>query len=279
MVERKPLGATWHPGDVAWELRGAYGEGQPIRFWKREDQVLAVAWFVGPGQLWLEAAPSTEHLVTEIIDWGEDFVRRVSSADGPTLSVRANHADVRRIECLTRLGYRQAGPEAVQFERDLAGELPQADLPAGYSIRDGEGIDGERRAASHRTAWNDLRSIGIENASSGLSAEIYESVRRSAVYRPELDLVVEDPEGRYVANCIRWADIRSGVGVFEPMGTDPEYRGRCLARVLIAEGMRRLRRLGHTQARIGTAHFNKPAIVAYSALFRPFDRTSWSKAL
>lgn len=64
------------------------------------------------------------------------------------------------------------------------------------------------------------------------------------------------------------------------MGTDPAYRGRRLARALIAEGLRRLRDLGHTHARIGTTHFNAPAITAYSALFQPFDQTSWwAKAL
>jgi hypothetical protein len=52
---RAPLGATWHPGDVVWELRGRLDDPQSIRMWTDDDGVVAVGWFVGPGELWIES--------------------------------------------------------------------------------------------------------------------------------------------------------------------------------------------------------------------------------
>lgn len=278
---RYPMGATWHPGDVVWELQGQYDVNQPIRFWEAEGVIESVAWLVGPGELWFEATPAGEPLLPDAIAWMEAALRRGRASELPqTLSVRAFHSDLMRIRALQELGFEQAGPQAVQFEFDLSGRLPAAQLPAGFRIEDCEGIDPERRASAHRDAWNDLRRIGIENASSTFSARIYEELRRSPVYTPALDLVVTAPDGALVATCMCWADDASGIGVFEPMGTHPGFRGKRLARALLAEGMRRLRKRGHRMARIGTAHFNTPAIAAYSAVFRRMDHTSWwTKAL
>ena len=276
LAERSPLGATWHPGDIAWELRGDYDSKQPIRFWESDGTVQALAWFVGPGQLWLEATPAGEALVADALGWAEESLRRhAGSGQAPALSVRAFHGDLRRVQQLERLGFVQAGPEAVQFEFDLAGEPPRPELPAGFCVQDCVDVDVEKRAASHRDAWNDLAHIGIANASSSFSAAIYESVRNSPAYRPTLDLVVAAPDGALVASCICWADERSGIGIFEPMGTHPEFRGRRLARALLAEGLRRLKASGHARARIGTAPFNTSAIAAYSSVFRLSDRSSW----
>lgn len=277
LAERFPLGATWHPGDVVWELRGQYDEAQPIRMWERDGLVEALAWFVGPGELWLEATPAGEFFVPEMISWAQDSLLRKQMA---SLSVRAFHNDLKRIAGLEQLGFERGAPESVQFELDLTQPLPDVDLPPGFAVRDGVGIDPEQRAASHRQAWSALSHIGIEDARSTFSAAAYESLRISPVYRATLDLVAVAPDGTLAANCICWADAPSGIGIFEPMGTHPDFRGRRLARALLAEGLRRLRDMGHRRARIGTAHFNTSAIAAYSSVFRPLDQSSWwTKAL
>lgn len=278
LVERFPLGATWHPGDVVWELRGQYDARQPIGLWERDGVVEALAWFVGPGKLWLEATPAGEVLVPEMISWAQESLLR--KAQIASLSVRAFHNDLERVAGLERLGFELGAPESVQFELDLTQPLPDVDLPPGFFVRDGVGIDPEQRAASHREAWSALSHIGIEDARSTFSAAAYESLRTSPAYRANLDLVAVAPDGTLAANCICWADAPSGIGIFEPMGTHPSFRGRRLARALLAEGLRRLRDMGHRRARIGTAHFNTSAIAAYSSVFRPFDQSSWwNKAL
>lgn len=276
LAERIPLGSTWHPGDVAWALREQYDVQHPIRLWTWEGVVEAIAWFVGPGQLWLEATSTGELWLPEIIARAEEsLLRSRSIGQATTLSVRAFQDDQVRIAGLSRLGFERAGPDSVHFELDLAKAAPEVELPPGFAVRNGVGVDPERRAASHRDAWSALDHIGIANARSTFSATAYESLRASPVYRPDLDLVVVAPDGALVANCICWADERSGIGTFEPMGTHPDFRGRRLARALLAEGLRRLRGLGLRRARISTAHFNTSAISAYSSIFQPLDRSFW----
>ncbi len=281
LAERFPQSATWHPGDIAWELRDRYDIRHPIRIWERRGVAEAIAWFVGPGQLWLEATPAGEAWVPDIIAWAEDsLLSSLSRGQAATLSIRAFQGDRVRISGLTRLGFELAGPESVHFELDLAQATPDVDLPPGFIVRDSVDIDCELRAASHREAWSALDHIGIENGRSTFSAAAYESLRTSSVYRPSLDLVAVTPDGALVATCICWPDERSGVGIFEPMGTHPDFRGRRLARALLAEGLRRFRDLGLRRARVSTAHFNTSAIAAYSSMFQPLDRSAlWSKIL
>lgn len=273
---RFPLNCTWHPGDIIWELRGNYDQRQPIRLWESDGHVEAVAWVVGPGQLWLEATPSGERLVPAMITWAEARLRRDAAAKQvKTLSVRAFDADHERLAVLSRLSFQRAGPESVHYEFDLSQPVPDVVLPPGFAVRDCLDIDPEQRAASHRAAWSALTHIGIENARSTFSAATYQGLRSSPVYRADLDLVAVAPDGTLAANCIAWSDSRSGIGIFEPFGTHPEFRGRGLARALLAEGLRRLRDLGHGRARIFTAHFNTSAIAAYASLLQPSDHSSW----
>ena len=274
---RAPLGANWHPGDVVWELRGQLDTPQPIRMWTDDQGVIAVGWFVDQGRLWLEALPRAEVTIPEIVHWAEQSaLRRLGAGGVVELSIRAFDRDADRIRALAALGYERSQPEGVQFEVDLTQPVGDVAAPAGFVVRDSVSIDPERRAAAHRDAWNDLSRIGLPDARSTFDAPTYEDIRRGPTYDPSLDLVVETAAGQLVASCIVWADAESGIGVFEPVGVHPDFRGRRLASMMIGEGLRRLRDRGHCTGRIGTAHFNAPAIAAYgSAYFHPCDRTWW----
>ena len=268
---RFPLNANWHPGDFAWELHARGDRPQPIQMWSSAGGVTAVAWFMGPAQLLFEVLPDSENLVPEIVAHAENAAHGQAE-----ISIRAFENDARRIAALQRLAYRRAAREGVWFRMDLSATLPSFDRPEGFSIRDCVGIDAAPRAAAHRDAWDDLSRIGLPDARSAFTTQAYLSLRAAPVYDPTLDILVQAPDGALVANCICWADEESGIGVFEPVGTHAAFRGRGLARLAILEGCRRLRARGHGWARVGTAHFNAPAISAYrSCGFEPYDRTSW----
>ncbi|HLZ83098.1 MAG TPA: GNAT family N-acetyltransferase [Caulobacteraceae bacterium] len=270
-AQRFPLNANWHPGDFVWELHARRDRPQPIRMWDRAGGVTAVAWFTGPAQLLCEVLPDSENLVPQIVAYAEN-----AAGDQAELSIRAFDSDVGRITALQRLGYRRAAPEGVWFCMDLSAPLPAFHPPDGFSVRDSVGIDAARRAAAHRDAWNDLSRIGLPDARSAFTTEAYLSLRAAPVYDPGLDILLQAPDGGLVANCICWEDAHSGIGVFEPVGTHAAFRGRGLARQAILEGCRRLRARGHRWARVGTAHFNAPAISAYrSCGFEEYDHTSW----
>lgn len=275
-AQRFPLNANWHPGDYVWELHAHGDRPQPIQMWGSTAGVTAVAWFMGSAQLLVEVLPDSEYLIPEMVAHAEH-----AACDQGELSIRAFESDGSRVTALQRLGYRRAAPEGVWFRMDLSAPLPSFDPPEGCSLRDSVGIDPARRAAAHRDAWDDLSRIGLPDARSAFTTEAYRSLRAAPVYDPALDILVQAPDGALVANCICWADEESGIGVFEPVGTHPAFRGRGLARLAILEGCRRLRARGHRWARVGTAHFNAPAISAYrSCGFELCDHTSWwTKAL
>lgn len=267
--DRFPLRPTWQPGDFTWSLKAAYDDPHRLYLWRSEGRVVAVAWFVDPQALWLEILPEHEAAIPRIIAWAETETR------GDRLAVRAFDADLRRTEILGALGYRRRAPEGVQFEVDLA-DVPPPLLPDGFRFRDCVDIDPEARAACHRDAWSALDHIGIKDARSSFTRDVYQSLREAPLYDPTLDILIEAPDGRLVANCICWADPLSRVGHFEPVGTHPDYRGQRLAGSMIHEGLRRLKGAGMTTARVGTAHFNIAAIAAYAgAGFEKADESWW----
>lgn len=270
---RWPLDATWHPGNIVWNLKAAYDTPQALRLWTCGDEAVAAAWFVGPGELYLEVLPTSEDAIPNMLEWAEAASRRQSA---PALSVRALENDTPRIHLLESLGYRRAGVETVCFRKALSSPTSQPSLPPGATALDCTDIDIEARAACHRDAWSALDHIGIQGARSSFSAEVYRSLRAAALYDPRLDVVIQAPDGRLASNCICWADQSSGVGLFEPVGTGADYRGQGYGRAAVLEGLRRLKTAGLRWARVGTAHFNAPAIATYlSCGFELIDRTSW----
>lgn len=277
LCERRPLNGTWHPGDVIWALKPDYEGRNDFRLWRSGQTVEAVMTFVGPNEVWLEALPQNEEMIPEMVAWAESQVkRRAPEGAPPSLSIRGLEGDSRRSETLGLLGYQTSGADHVWFRRDLGLPLPTATAVAGFRAQDAFGVDPVARARVHRDAWNHLDNIGIENATSSFSTETYLSLKGCVFYDPSLDILVSTEAGDLVANCICWADPISLIGLFEPVGTHFGYRGRGLARMLILEGMARLRDKGMIEARVGTAHFNAPAIATYlSCGFELYDRTVW----
>jgi len=270
---RFPRYALWHPGDVVWELKPEYDRAHRVRLWWKDDQVIAAAMSPAADQLWCEILPEAEHLLPEIAARAE----RSAMRNGQTrLSTKAFDGDEVRTAALAQLGYRRDREEGVCFRIELAGPLPVSHVPEGFRIIDSVGIDPALRAKAHRDAWDDLSEIGLPDARSSFSTEIYAGLSKAPFYDPRLDILVAAPDGTLVANCICWADEKSGLATFEPVGTHARYRRRGLARLAIHEALRRVRARGMNWARVSTAHFNAPAISAYTRCgFSLCDRSAW----
>jgi GNAT superfamily N-acetyltransferase len=283
-AERSPLGCSWHPGDVIWALQTRADQPQPWRFWSGPQGVVAMAWFEGDGDIWIDALPDHDALIAEAVAWVEDgWPRQLARAgrDPATpLEIRAESHDARRIAALEALGYRKAGPSGVGFRLRLEAPLPAPELPPGYALRDSVGVDPALRAAAHRAAWSHLEHLGI-HGESRFSTEAYLSLTRLPVYDPTLDILVVAPDGSLAGNAICWPDARSGIGTFEPVGVALAHRGRRLTSAMLREAAARLRARGHHEARVGTAHFNLAAIRAYLAAgFTPAGAShQWAKSL
>ena len=271
---RAPLNGCWHPGDIIWELKPDYDRPHRVRMWLSGEDIVAVTMFPASNQLWLEIHPDFESdLPPDIIARAERSATRAAQS---SLSIRALENDTRRTGALEALGYTQSGPESVCFRIDLTKDLPAAPLPAGYRLRDSIGIDAAARAKAHRDAWDDLSEIGLPDARSTFFEDVYRGLAAAPGYDPSLDILVVAPDGTLAANAVCWADAASGIAVFEPVGTHAQFRKRGLTKLAMQEALRRVKARGHREARVSTAHFNKPAIAAYTgAGFTLYDRWHW----
>lgn len=273
LSSRFPLDATWHPGDFSWQLMPNYDRPHRVRMWEKDGAVEAVAMFESADKLLIELLPSSDALLPEIMARAERASRRAGQA---ALKVRAYDGDGTRIAALEALGYRRSAPDGVCFRVDLSQPLRMRTPPSEFRLRDSVDIDPERRAAAHRDAWNDLKEIGLPDARSSFSTEVYLGLKTAPDYDPALDILVQADDGTLVANCICWRDDQCRIGSFEPVGTHSHYRRRGLARLAVHEGLRRLKECGMRYGRVSTAHFNVPAIATYAACgFTLHDRSNW----
>jgi ribosomal protein S18 acetylase RimI-like enzyme len=152
-----------------------------------------------------------------------------------------------------------ANPAAPLFERTLD-KLPTIPLPAGFTVQGVRNLDdGRLRAAvlhSHFSPNGDWEEFWTE----------YRQFIGSAVYDGERDLFVRSPDGRGASACTIWFDPVNGVGLFEPVGTHPDFQGQGLAKAVMAEGLRRMQAAGMRRAVLGFDPNNVAALALYTAM-------------
>ena len=71
-------------------------------------------------------------------------------------------------------------------------------------------------------------------------ARVEQRLRECSLYRPELDLMVEAPDGRAAGYGLSWPDPVTGVGLVEPMRTEQAHERRGIASHILATGLDRL---------------------------------------
>ena len=89
---------------------------------------------------------------------------------------------------------------------------------------------------------------------------------QSPVYDPDCDVVAVSPDGQIGAFCILWPDPVTGVGLFEPVGTHPDYQRKGLGKAVMREALERLRQRGMAQAILTTPQDNLPAVQLYQSV-------------
>jgi ribosomal protein S18 acetylase RimI-like enzyme len=284
LATRLPGLTCWHPGDIAWQLTGIPDEqlAANVRLWRDAEGVAGVAVFEPHLDVTIDtraglATPGP--LLSVMLNWAEARRRELpplAAADVPvayrmlgerTLATELLDGDAASIASLRARGYERVERGGVRYRRSLEAPIPPPDLPGEMRLRHVTGTDLEERIDLHRDAWSVW-------GPSGANVPAYRKLRASPVYREELDVVLEAPDGRFLSYCIAWADEASGVGLFEPVGVRPASAGKGFGRAVIHEGMRRLKDMGMHTALIGTASVNERALRLYpSCGFELADRS------
>jgi ribosomal protein S18 acetylase RimI-like enzyme len=202
------------------------------------DDDLLVGWgwstrWRTPGGLSYELRPGYERLLDDLVEWSAPDV------------VAVKGGDLRSIETLTRHGFAHDGdaPWLRWNARSLEDSIAQPRLPDGYRLSTmAEYGDFASRSAAHRSAF----------APSRFTDEVYETVRREAPWRADLDCVVIDAHGEVAAYALAWLDERNRVGELEPVGVREDEQRRGLGRAVCLHALHRLRALGADTALVGS---------------------------
>jgi GNAT superfamily N-acetyltransferase len=93
-------------------------------------------------------------------------------------------------------------------------------LPAGYRLRSRADAAGGPHHMVRRNGGSVARRLA-----------------ECSLYRPELDLFVEAPDGQVAAYGLFWADPVTGVGLVEPMRTEDAHQHKGIARHVLLSGL------------------------------------------
>jgi ribosomal protein S18 acetylase RimI-like enzyme len=96
------------------------------------------------------------------------------------------------------------------------------------------------------------------------------TILQHPAYRPELDLVIEAPDGRLAAFCIGWfahnAFADQPCDQIEPLGVHADFRQRGLAKALLSACFQCMHHLGAQRVLVGTDNDCDAAFHLYEAV-------------
>ncbi len=245
--------------------------------WEDDSRLVGYALVDRFHNLFYHFAPGVlnETIEREMITWAER--RLIAMVDGAmaglTLDAAARDDDTARVAFLARNGFIPTGDETWRMGRSLDTPLPEIDAPPGFVLRS---LAGEAEVtayvAAHRAAYGTEHMTGAHRL----------AMLRQPGYLPDLDLVAIAPDGTLAAFCICEYALHENrendrnEGEIAIVGVRPEYRGRGLARALIALGLWRLREHGASGAWLGVSGANTAAIRVYQSLgFETRTVTRW----
>ena len=131
----------------------------------------------------------------------------------------------------------------------------------------------------HARAWASWRAFHPDEPDEDFEGgDWFINLQSAPLYRRDLDIVAEAPNGEIAAFSTIWYDDWTRSAVCVQVGTAPEHQRRGLGKAVIIEGLRRLQRLGGT--RVFANGFDPPANGLYaSALGTSYRAESWFKVL
>jgi mycothiol synthase len=254
-----PLGNYLHIGDLQWWCRdGSLDDQQNWHFWSQESGEVLALGLIDGNEIVCLLHPNfrTHERYLTVRQWALQRLKERARQQGESqYEVREEAADddPEAASFLEREGYERQEMYYHLYHRSLLESVPAPVLPEGFTIRSVAGsAEAEMRAALQRDAFFPGGSKTYEE---GTLRQL--AVMKMPHYDPQLDLMVMAPDGTPAAGCICWEDPVNRVGLFEPVGTRPQFRRQGLATALMLGGLQRLRERGMQAALVIGAHPGK----------------------
>jgi mycothiol synthase len=241
-----------HPGDIPHHLYSGnrnYDPAEIMTIW--EDNLGVAAWLlVGPRHKSFDAQVRPDlwggDLEREVLEYAGDRtveLMRQHEIAGDYVYADAFRCDTVRIQMLAALGWEADDELPYVLNRTEISSNVVPTLPHGFAFRSARGVeDAAALAEVHNAAFN-----------VGWTSEVYRKVMESPGYEPECELVIQAPDGPFVAFTVIRYDHLNLTGLFEPVGTHQDYRRRGFGRAIMLYGMQQMAAAGMKFATV--AHF------------------------
>jgi mycothiol synthase len=239
-----------------------------VYFWETGDgQIAAMLNREGVGQAFLQIHPAfkTIDLEEQMITLAEENLRGASRRGGRSLWVWTEGGDAQRQGILERRGFTHiTDADEHHWRRNLGLAIPDNPVREGYRVQSLGDIS--ELPSRSWASWRAFHSDEPDEKYDG-DWSWYQNIQIAPLYRRDLDLVAIAPSGEVAAFTTIWYDDVTRCGYFEPVGTMPEHQRCGLARSLLCEGMRRLKRSGAAQVMMIGGE--PPANALYQAVLGP----------
>ena len=248
----------------------AFDTPDNIGLWENAQGQL-LAWAVMQTPFWMidyACDPAVEgKLHPQILEWADNRARKtLNTSNGhPAWFVSVFKSQAKRLHDLSVAGF--ASQENVGDDSwsrvfmECSPQIPVFDaLPGvGFAIRPlaGEG-EVEAYVELHQTIF-ETRNMTIEWRLRTL---------RCPEYLPDLDLICVAPDGRLAALCVCWLTRNADgetLGQIEPLGVHPDFRNLGLGRLILLEGLRRLRLHDTERIYVETDKYRNAALELYKS--------------
>jgi hypothetical protein len=250
-----PTAGLWEAADLQWWWRKARQSDEIGQmFWLNDSEPIAAAILTDWGPTWacdpIVGAGASRAVLSRV--WFRALAR-MEELGLESVDVAVRDDDPTMLELLSSAGFDPTGEEGG------ATWMLAADRPRAKAL-----LTGFRLLDRTQTAG---RPHHLVSARSG--TQVAERLGQCSLYRPDLDLFIEAPNGELASHGLFWFDPVTAVGLVEPMGTKEPYRRLGLARFVLATGLERLALLGSHRLKVNYEADNIPSRNLYlGASFR-----------
>lgn len=249
-----------------------------MTLWENEDgNIIAALNHNGGSELRLHVHPHfrSAELEGEMLAYAEENYYATAEDGRRYVYLPIFDDDTPRQELVQSRGFKKYPGWGHHYRRDLDSPIPDAPIPAGYTIRSMGGAE-EYLARS----WCSWRAFHNDEPDENYDGDYawYANMQSSPLYRRDLDVVAVVPDGSIAAFCTCFYDDYTRSAVTVVVGVAAEHWRRGLGKAVMTKAFKRLQSLGCTRV-FSTAH-EEPADALYRSMLKEMKLTeTWLKVI
>jgi predicted N-acetyltransferase YhbS len=220
-----------------------------IGIWEDAGTIVAVTLYeLRLGEAFFQINPTYVHLKPEMLAYAEQYLRGTTDQGKRYLKAYVNDCDPAFEHVVQSRGYeKEPASHRPMAQFIIPDPFPPTRLPDGFRLK--SLADDNDLAKIDRVLWRGFNHLGEPPADGPKDRKKMQS---GPHFRKDLTIVVEAPNGAFVAFGGLWFDPVNRFGYVEPVATDPDYRRLGLGTAAVLEGIRRCGKLGAPVVYVGT---------------------------